>query len=277
MDGVVVALSGGVDSALLLALSVEALGTARVLAVTGDSASLPRHDLGLARRLAERLGVPHQRLETHEMESEGYQRNGPDRCFYCRDELFSRMAELAGRRGPWQLVYGAIADDRADDRPGMEAARQRGVVAPLLEAGLTKVDVRALAAELGLEVHDRPASACLASRIPTGTPITLGRLARVERAEDGLRGLGFGQTRVRVRHHGEVARIVLDLQGIERLLADPALRASAVEAVRRAGFRHVTLDLEAYGAALARVEQVAQALPEQVAAQHGEEQGGTGE
>jgi len=239
----VVALSGGVDSALLLALGLEALGRANVLAVTGDSPSLPESELRDARRIAGALGVDHEVVSTRELDRADYRANRGDRCFHCRTELFGLLADLADRRGLRRVVYGAIADDLGDDRPGMRAAEQFGVIAPLLEAGLDKAEVRALAAEAGLEVSDKPAAACLSSRIPLGTEVTPERLAQVERAETALRDLGFGQ--FRVRHHGAVARLELDTND-DRVLLDRELRGKVVRAVRAAGFSFVALDLEGY-------------------------------
>lgn len=242
---VVVALSGGVDSAVLLSLSVEALGADRVVAVTGRSASLASSDLADARAVAASMGVRHQVVETQEMSRVGYRANAGDRCFHCRSELFSILDQIRCSLNAGRVLYGAIKDDEADFRPGMRAAQQHGVLAPLQMAGMTKADVRDLARAAGLNVREKPAGACLASRIPVGTPVTAEALAQVERAEAGLRSLGLGQ--FRVRHHGEVARLELDGVG-EGLLADPGLRNAAVQAVRGAGFRFVALDLEGYRA-----------------------------
>lgn len=240
---VLVALSGGVDSAVLLALSVEALGPERVLAVTGRSAAVPASDVEDARRVARQLGAPHEIVETRELERSEYAANAGDRCYHCRAELFGKLRSLAAERGFETVAYGAIPDDLCDDRPGMEAARRLGVRAPLLEAGLDKRDIRALAARAGLPVADKPPSACLASRIPVGTEVTRERLEQVGHAEAALKDQGFRQ--VRVRHHGEIARLELDEEGI-RALADPSLRRRVVAAVRGAGFRFVALDLEGY-------------------------------
>lgn len=242
-DSVLVALSGGVDSALLLALAQRALGSRRVLAATGVSASLASTELEAARGVARFCGVEHAVLATREMERAAYRANRGDRCLHCRTELFERLEGLARRRGIDRIAYGAIADDLDDDRPGMRAAVRHGVLAPLLEAGLGKAEVRRLAAEAGLPVCAKPASACLASRIPVGTEVTPERLERIDRAERALRELGFVQ--FRVRHHGEVARLELDPAG-DRRLADAALRARVVRALRDAGYRFVALDLAGY-------------------------------
>jgi uncharacterized protein len=240
---VLVALSGGVDSAVLLALAVEALGPQGVLAATAVSASLPTGDLEDARAVASRLGVQHETVRTRELENRAYRANQGDRCFYCRSEMFDLLWGLARQKSIPAVVYGAILDDESDERPGMRAAAERGVHAPLLEARIGKGEIRELAAEAGLALEDKPASACLASRIPIGTEVTTERLAQVDRAEAALRRLGLRQ--LRVRHHGEVARLELDADG-ERLLENPETRSAVVRAVRQAGFRYVALDLEGY-------------------------------
>ncbi|HKQ61158.1 MAG TPA: ATP-dependent sacrificial sulfur transferase LarE [Candidatus Polarisedimenticolaceae bacterium] len=242
-DSLVVALSGGVDSAVLLSLAVEALGPQRVLAVTGRSPAVPDREIDDARRVADSLGVRHEVLATNELQRAGYRSNAGDRCFHCRTELFEVLRAFADGRGIPDVAYGAITDDLAEFRPGMQAARQRGILAPLLEAGLNKREVRELAAAAGLPVSEKPANPCLASRIPVGTEVTPERLAQIDRAEAGLAGLGFRS--FRVRHHGEVARIELDDEGRGRL-SDPTLVETVVREVRAAGFRFVTLDLEGY-------------------------------
>jgi uncharacterized protein len=240
---VVVALSGGVDSAVLLSLAMQALGRERVLAATGHSGSLAAADLAAARRVAASLEAPHVLVPTAELGRPGYRANAGDRCFHCRSELFEALDRLARDRGLEAVVYGAIADDRHDARPGMLAAERLGVRAPLLEAGFDKEDVRSLAAEAALPVASRPSNACLASRIPVGTEVTADRLARIERAETALADLGFG--RLRVRDHGEIARLELDPAGLGRL-ADPGLRERVARALRASGFRFATIDLEGY-------------------------------
>jgi len=238
-----VALSGGVDSATLLALAVEALGRESVLAVTGVSRSLVDEDLEDATEVARQLGVRHEVLETREMEREGYRANQGDRCYHCRSELFEGLLDLAGRLGFDAVAYGAIRDDLAEDRPGMRAASERKILAPLLDAGLSKEEVRVLAERAGLRLKDKPASPCLSSRIPAGTEVTEERLDQVRRAESVLRSLGFRQ--FRVRHHGDVARLELDPEG-DSLIRNPEVQARVASGVREAGFRFVAVDIEGF-------------------------------
>ena len=240
-----VALSGGVDSAVLLSLAVEALGPDRVVAVTGRSPSLAAEDLVDAGRIASALAVRHEVVDTHEMDRSEYRANSGDRCFHCWTELFEVLERLASEWGFPAVAYGAIADDDAELRPGMRAAEERGILAPLLEAGIGKAGVRTLAAEAGLAVREKPAAACLASRIPVGTEVTVERLGRIERAERGLRGLGFRQ--FRVRDHGQVARLELDADG-QRRITESHYKEEAIRVVQEAGFRFVTVDLEGYRA-----------------------------
>jgi pyridinium-3,5-biscarboxylic acid mononucleotide sulfurtransferase len=240
---VLVALSGGVDSGVLLALAIEALGRDRVLAVTGTSPSLAASDLDDARAVARAVGAPHVVVETQELLRSGYKANAGDRCYHCRSELFEILRRVATQRGMDAIAYGAIPEDASDDRPGMRAAEEAGILAPLVDAAFTKEEIRALASTAGLPVRDKPASACLASRIPPGVEVTPERLRQIEQAESALRALGFGQ--LRVRHHGEIARVELDPEGQDRL-GDGALRSRVVEAIRAAGFRYVTIDLEGY-------------------------------
>lgn len=244
-ESILVALSGGVDSGVLLALAIEALGPDRVLAVTGASPSLAAADLDDARDVARTLGARHEVVETQELLRSGYKANAGDRCYHCRTELFEVLRRVAAERGLAAIAYGAIPADASDDRPGMRAAEEAGILAPLSEAGFTKEEIRALAAAAGLPVREKPASACLASRIPVGEEVTPERLRQIEIAESALRGLGFGQ--LRVRHHGEIARVELDPAEHDRL-GDRALRARIVGAIRAAGFRYVTIDLEGYRA-----------------------------
>ena len=206
LDGLLVAFSGGVDSAVLLQASVEALGP-RALGVIADSPSLPRAELHQARELASAMGARLRVVSTRELEQEAYRANRGDRCFYCKNALFEAMVRVGREEGIGHLAFGEIVEDRLDDRPGARAAKQWQVIAPLSAAGLGKEDVRRRAQELGLEVWDKPASACLASRIPVGTEVTADLLAQVERAEAGLRDLGLRE--LRVRHKGAQARLEL--------------------------------------------------------------------
>jgi uncharacterized protein len=242
---VLVALSGGVDSAVLLAIAAEALGPANVLAVTGRSASVTQQEIQDAQRVASALGVRHEVADTMEIDRPAYRANEGDRCFHCRSELFEVLGRIALARGLEAIAYGAIVDDLGDHRPGMTAARDRGVLAPLLDANISKSDIRILATMFNLHVHDKPANACLASRIPIGIEVTPERLNEVSRAEAALRALGF--RRFRVRHHGEIARIELG-NGEAGHFADPRIRAEAIRGVKQAGFRFVAVDLEEYGA-----------------------------
>jgi len=238
-----VALSGGVDSAVLLALACEALGPDRVVAVTGRSAAVTIAEIADAKAVAELLGVRHEVVDTFELNRVEYRQNSGDRCFHCRTELFEILSRHAREAGCDTIAYGAIVDDLGDHRPGMEAARRSGVLAPLLDARIGKTEVRALATYFNLHIREKPASACLASRIPKGTEVTEERLMQVARAEAAVREIGAA--RVRVRHHGEIARIELDPDDLSRL-SDSDLRARVVAGVRAAGFRFVVLDLEGY-------------------------------
>jgi uncharacterized protein len=216
----------------------------RVLAVTADSPSLPRAELTDAAALAASLGVRHWVLRTHELARMGYRQNGVERCFHCKTELFAAIGErLRGTpEGAWPVLYGAIADDAADYRPGARAAAGAGVLAPLASAGLTKDDVRRYCRRHGLSVADKPAFACLASRVPHGTAIDAALLARIEAAEAVLRGLGYRQ--FRVRHHGDVARIELEPADLARAVQRD--REQIVAGVLAAGYRFVALDLAGY-------------------------------
>jgi len=243
--GVLVALSGGVDSATLLAIACEALGPERVLAVTGRSAAVTNGEIEDARLVARALQVDHEIVDTRELDRPGYRANAGDRCFHCRSELFAVLEGTARTRGLEAIAYGAIVDDLGDDRPGMEAARRLGILAPFLEANISKADVRILANQFGIHVHDKPASACLASRIPVGVEVTPERLAQVNRAEAGLRRLGFSV--FRVRHHGEIARLEFG-DGEAARLDLGTVRQAVVAAVLEAGFKFAVLDLEGYRA-----------------------------
>jgi uncharacterized protein len=237
----VVAFSGGIDSALLLRLATEELGE-RALGVLAVGPSLPGRDRRDAVALAERIGARLELVEAREFEDPRYLRNEGDRCFWCRSALVEVVRPIAEREGA-AMLYGPVLDDLDEDRPGMQAAAAGGFRAPLLEAGITKADARVLAQRLGLPIWDKPASACLSSRVPTGTPIDAGALARIDRAEEAVVALGFRV--VRVRDHGGVARLEVGADEIGRLL-DGDLRGKVLAAVRGTGFRKVAVDLEGY-------------------------------
>lgn len=237
-----VAFSGGVDSTVVLAVAARWLGAARTLAVLGVSPSLPASERALAHDLTAALGVPLVEVQTREGEDAAYVANGPDRCFHCKDELFTRISdEVVAAHGLTAVAYGENADDALrPDRPGAAAAARHRVLRPLADAGLGKAEVRTLARGLGLPNADKPAAPCLASRIPHFEVVTPAKLARVEAAEAAVRGLGFGD--VRVRHHGEVARVEVPASELAWAV-DPAVREALVAGVRGAGFRYVVLDL----------------------------------
>jgi uncharacterized protein len=237
-----VAFSGGVDSSVLLALASLVLGADRVVALLGVSPSLAASERTAAHRVAAEIGVSVVEVETNEGEREAYRANGPDRCFHCKDELFSRIGDgVASAHRLDAIAYGENADDaRRPDRPGAQAATQHAVLRPLADAGMTKADVRAVARELGLTVADKPAAPCLASRIPHHQPVTAAKLRQIDQAEEALRQLGFED--LRVRHHGEIARLELPAADLARAVSDP-LREQVLRAVRAAGFRFVAVDL----------------------------------
>ncbi|MCI0340679.1 MAG: ATP-dependent sacrificial sulfur transferase LarE [Planctomycetales bacterium] len=240
----VVAFSGGVDSTFLLAVAVRELGD-RVLAVTARSESLPSEEEREARDLAARLGARHRIIGTDEVSDPLYAANTTERCYFCKRELFEKLAPIAAAEGGAVLLFGGIADDLLDYRPGARAAGEAGARAPLQEVGLSKAEIRQLSRRLELPTWDKPAMACLSSRVPHGTPVTPEVLAKVERAEAALHALGFRACRV--RHHGDVARIEVPLEDLARLAA-PGTRDAVAAGVRAAGYRFVALDLEGYRA-----------------------------
>jgi uncharacterized protein len=239
---VLVAFSGGVDSTLVLRAAVDVL-EAGALGVTGRSAAVPGWEIDDAVRLAAAMGARHRLLDTEELAVPGYQANGPDRCYHCKTELYDRLEAVRRAENLAWIVDGTNADDLGDHRPGLRARTEHRVRSPLVEAGMSKADVREASRRLGLDTAEKPAAPCLASRFPYGTAVTADGLARVAAAEERVRRLGFRQ--FRVRHHGDVARLELDPAELDRAL-DPALRRRLVEALREAGYRYAALDLEGY-------------------------------
>jgi pyridinium-3,5-biscarboxylic acid mononucleotide sulfurtransferase len=242
LGSLLVAYSGGTDSAYLAYAAHQALGD-NMLAVIADSASLPRAELAAALAFAAECDIPVQILHTEELENLDYQRNDSKRCFHCKDELFTRMETEREARGFRHIAYGMNLDDRGEFRPGQQAAAQHHAVAPLVTAQLTKAEIRQLARDAGLKIWDKPASACLSSRIEYGRPVTRESLFQVEQAEEALHALGFQQ--VRVRHHGDLARIEIARQELPRALSLETLdRITA--ALRQLGFLYITLDTQGY-------------------------------
>lgn len=237
-----IAYSGGVDSAYLAWAAYQTLAS-NMLAVMADSPSLARTQLVDAVAFAREQSIPLEVIPTTELDRPEYARNDASRCFHCKDELFTVMEDFRQQRGFDSIAYGVNLDDQGDFRPGQQAARQHHVAAPLLDAALTKQDIRSLAQAAGLRIWDKPASACLSSRIEYGRPVTREALFAVEQGEDALRALGFRQ--IRVRHHGEIARIEIAQDELPRAL-NPALAAEFTRIFKALGFKFVTLDLEGF-------------------------------
>lgn len=242
ISSVIVALSGGADSAYLAWAAQKALGQ-RALSVTALSPSFSAHDRAAVEEFTHALGIHHEFVETHEMENPAYRANAADRCFFCKDELFSVLDTLAQERGFAATAYGVNADDTLDFRPGHRAATQHRVLAPLLEVALRKSEIRELSRRAGLPTWDRPASACLASRVPYGTQVTPERLSLIERGEAALRELGFHQFRVRL--HDKLARVEIAPDELPRALS-AEMAATISDRLKQAGFTYVALDLEGY-------------------------------
>lgn len=242
MGSVIVAYSGGADSAYLAWAAHRVLG-ARAVAVTADSASIPASHKRDAEDFVRRFGIAHEYIETLEFDNPDYVRNDRNRCFHCKDELFTRLEAFARLRHLDNIVYGVNRDDLGDYRPGQKAAAQHSVKAPLVDAGLSKPEIRELSRRAGLPTWDRPAAACLSSRIPYGTPVTLENVKTVEVGEEELKTLGFRQ--FRTRFHGELVRIEIAREEMARAL-DPEMAAKFSQLFRKLGFRYVTLDLDGY-------------------------------
>jgi len=240
LSSVLVAYSGGVDSSLLLKLALDELGD-RAVAVLASSPAYPESEQAEARDLAQKLGARLVECSTSEVELDAYKRNNPDRCFHCKEELFETLEPIRLDLGLDHIAYGATADDAGDHRPGHGSAVRRGVRFPLLEAGMGKAAIRAAARRLGLPNWNKASFACLSSRIPHGTEVTVEALRQIESAEAAIKALGFRQ--VRVRHHGDVARIEVEPAEIGRLVSE---REKVVDALRAAGYNFVSLDLEGY-------------------------------
>src|SRR5215468_7482248 len=242
LDRVLVAFSGGTDSAYLAWAAHRVLG-ANAVAVTADSASLPESHKRDLEAFVQQFGIAHEYIETREFENPDYLRNAPDRCFHCKDELFTRLEAMGRARAYPHIIYGVNVDDLGDYRPGQNAARQHQVHAPLADAGLTKAEIRELSRMAGLPTWDRPASACLSSRIPYGTPVTIQNVKTVETGEEQLKALGFRQ--FRVRFHGEIVRIEIAREEMQRALT-LEMADAFTRLFKSLGFKYVALDMEGY-------------------------------
>jgi uncharacterized protein len=242
LDRVIVAFSGGTDSAYLAWAAGQVLGD-RALLITADSASMPESHKRDAEEFARRYGLRHEYVATREFENPAYAANNPDRCFHCKDELFTRLEEVGRERGYAHIVYGVNTDDLGDYRPGQNAASKHQVRAPLVEAGLSKAEIRELSRQAGLPTWDRPAAACLSSRIPYGTPVTIENVKTVEKGEEAVKALGFRQ--FRVRYHGDLVRLEIAPEEMPQAL-NVEMARRFTEIFKALGFLYVTLDLEGY-------------------------------
>ena len=240
LESVVVAFSGGVDSSVVAAIAALALGE-RSLAITAVSPALATGELDGAKGVAAAVGIAHEIISTDELSRAGYRENGPDRCYHCKSELYDRLAEVSSARGFAAVLSGANADDEGEWRPGLVAAAEHAVVHPLLEAGFGKPMVRAIAERLGIPSASKPASPCLASRVPHGTPVDPSVLMQIDRAETNLKAFGFRD--LRVRHYGDLAKLEFTADDLPRALADSS-RNEIANAVKAAGYRFVSVDLE---------------------------------
>ena len=243
LERVVVAYSGGVDSTFLAKMAYDALG-GQAMAVTAVSPSLARAERDDAAHFAAQIGIRHEFIETRELDNPAYRANDSSRCFHCKAELFDRLREFVAERGVQHMLYGPVIDDLGDFRPGMAASRERGARAPLVEAGLRKAEVRELSKRLGLTSWDKPAVACLSSRVAYGSQVTVEKLRQIEDAEALLRAEGFRE--LRVRHHGPIARIEVPESELARFTQDAARRQRIIQGLKTLGFTYVTLDLQGF-------------------------------